>query len=118
MLELLEVGFGEIVELLVANVGQGDADGAVVRAVWPAGHESGAHGTVDQSDGAVVAQYEVVRDITDRWPGRIWVSFDCEQQLVLRGCDAGGSGLMLAPVQKAPEAGAEREQALEIGSDQ
>ena len=72
-------------------------------------------GSVDETDGAVVAEQEVAGDVPDRRTGGAWVALDREQQLVLSGGEVLSVGLLFAPAQELSEAGPEYEQALVIG---
>lgn len=73
--------------------------------------QAGGVGAVDQLYDAVVAKKQVVGDLPDSGAARIVMATNREQELMLRGCQAGGSGLLLAPVQKATQTGAQRQQA-------
>jgi hypothetical protein len=83
--ELLEVGFGERVELLLGLRDERDPHDAPAGGVRVAPDRAVCLGAMDQPDGAVVAQHQVVGDLADRRPGRIAVVADRQQQLVLGG---------------------------------
>lgn len=63
-------------------------------------------GSIHQLDGAVVAQQQLVGDVTDLGPTRITVSSDGKQQLVLGRGQPGRSCLSLAPMLEPPKASA------------
>jgi hypothetical protein len=54
-------------------------------------------GTVDQLDGAVVAQQQGPGDLADGRPIRVGMAADGQQQLVLGWGEPGRSGLLGAP---------------------
>jgi hypothetical protein len=103
--ELLEMRFGERVELVDPGWGERHAHDAAAARVWTTLHQSGGCGAVDQPDGAVVAQHEVVGDLADRGPCRVGVAPDRQQQLVLSRRQPGSLGLVFAPAEEAPQAG-------------
>ena len=59
--------------------GEGYAHDALAVLVGIALDQSVGDGTIDQPDGAVVAQDEVVSDLADGRPGRVRMSPDREQ---------------------------------------
>ena len=64
----------------------------------------------------MVPQHQGIGELTHRRPGRVRLAPDREQELMFgRSSQPGGLGLILAPTQKAPQAGAELEQMLEVG---
>ncbi len=66
---------------------EGEAHGSVVVGVGQAVDEAAALGAVDELDHAVVAEQQVIGNVAD---GRVAVvAADRQQQLVLRGCQAG-----------------------------
>ena len=99
--KLLEMCLGERVELGHSSFSERDADSTVVGRVGVADDQPGYRGAVDQPDGAVVAQHQVVGDLADGGAGGIGVAADREQQLMLRGREPGRLGLLLAPAQEA-----------------
>jgi hypothetical protein len=111
----LEVQFGQRLEATGAVFGEREAGGASMVGIGRAFDETFCFGSVDETDGAVVAQQEVAGNVPDRRAGRAWVAFDREQQLVLSGGEVLSVGLLFAPVQELPQAGSERQQALVIG---
>jgi len=62
---------------------------------------------VDQFDGAVVPQEEMLGDVADRWKSS--VAFHREEQLVLCASEPHRSCLAVAPVQESPKSITERE---------
>ena len=87
----------------------------VVVAVLTAADEPGGLRPVDQADGSVVAQKEVLGHVADGRSAPVGMTPDGEQQLVLGRRDAGRLGLLLAPAQEATEPGAELEQPPVVG---
>ena len=67
-------------------------------------------GTIDEAHGAVMAQQQQLGDVADLGPPRIIVPSYREQQLVLGGGQPSRSGLRLAPMLKAPQTSAKRQQ--------
>jgi hypothetical protein len=104
----------EPVEKATAGGREGEADHAAVVRVDEALHEAGDLGPIDQLDGAVVAQEEVVGDVADG--GRVGpgMAADGEQQLVLLGGEPDGGRLLTTPVQELAQCRAEGEQPLVI----
>src|SRR5439155_11122676 len=72
------------------------------------------HGTVDETDHAVVSQEQVICHITDGGSAA-GVPADGEKQLVLTGGDPGLDGVLFAPAEKASQAVAKGEQVLVVG---
>jgi hypothetical protein len=112
--EFLEVQFAEGVELARALAGEVQADHALVVGVGLASHQSGGLGAVDQFDGAVVAQQQVVGNVADRGSPTIGVAADGEQELMLPRGQAGCLGLLFAPSQEAAQSGTEAEKPLVV----
>src|SRR3954453_19527751 len=63
--QLLEMLLAEAFELLGAAGGEPETDDAVVRDVVGALEQPGRHGAVDEADGAVMPQQQVVGDVSD-----------------------------------------------------
>jgi hypothetical protein len=97
-------------ELLGAAGGEAQADDAVVLGVLGALEQPGGHGAVDEADGAVVSEQQVVGDVSDGRSGRVVMTSDGEQELMLGGRESGGVGVLLAPAQKAPQIRAQLQQ--------
>jgi hypothetical protein len=95
--EFLEVQLAERLQLARAPFGQVQADHALVVCVGAAGYQSGGLGAIDESDGAVVAQQQVVGDVADGRAARVCVAADGEQELMMRRGQAGRLGLPFAP---------------------
>ena len=74
--------------------------------------QSGGDGPIDELDDAVMAQEQVIGDVTDR--GWRAVAADREQELVLRTGETGRLGLFVAPVLEAAQTVAERQQPSEV----
>ncbi len=66
--------------------------------------------TVDEANGAVVLEEQVVGNFTNGWPPWIGVPPDGEQQLMLCRGEASGTSLLFAPPLEVAKAGAERKQ--------
>src|SRR3954454_7613986 len=98
--QLLEVLLAEGFELLGAAGGEPETDDAVVLGILGALEQLGGHGAVDESDGAVMAQEQVVGDVSDGRSGRVVMTSDGQQELMLGGSEAGGVGVALAPAQE------------------
>ena len=113
-IELLEVAAAQAGELARAVRGQPEADGAVVVRIVLAADQPRAGRPVDQADRAVVPQQERRRDVAEGRPAAVRMAPDREQELVLGGRDAERLGLLLAPVEEAPELGAEAEEPLVV----
>jgi len=111
--ELLEVRGGQGREVSCAAAGQVQTDNSVVGRIGVARHQPGQLGTVDEPHHAVVTQQQVIGDITDGG-GAAGMPANCEEQLILRGRDAGVDGLLFAPVQEAPELVAKGQEPLVI----
>lgn len=106
------MGGGERSQLGVAQRRDAEPHDAVIFCIDEPGDEPGALSPVDELDGAVVAEEQVVSDVTDRgW--RAVPPYD-KQQLVLRTGDARCLRLLLTPAKEAPQAVPEREQPLEV----
>ena len=111
----MEVQLGQRLEPSGAVFGEREAGGASMVGIGRAFDESVRFGSVDETDGAVVAKQEIAGDVPDRRTGGAWVALDREQQLVLSGGEVLSVGLLFAPAQELSEAGPEYEQALVIG---
>lgn len=109
-LELLEVQRGESLEPVGGVGGETDAHDAVVVLVASARDEARGIGAVDETDGGVMAQEQVVGDLADRRSPWIRVAADGEQELMLGRRQPGGCRLLLAPAQEATQPGAQGEQ--------
>src|SRR5262245_41634777 len=91
--QLLEVGGRERRQAAAAPRREAEPDDAPIVRVDLALDEPGAFGPVDELDGAVVAEQQMFRDVTDRRIARM--AADGEQQLVLRRGQPGRLGLLL-----------------------
>jgi hypothetical protein len=111
MLQLIKVRGGEDRKVSCAGVREAEPDDSVVGRIDASLNQSGQLGTVDETHDTVVPQQEVVGELAD---GRCaaGVPADREQQLILRGRDAGVEGLLFAPMQEASELVTERQEAL------
>jgi hypothetical protein len=116
--QFVEVGRGESPEALLAVGGKADPDHAAIILIGSAPHQARGLGAVNELDRAVMAQQEIVRYVADGRRLATRVTFDRQQQLVLRGREASLDCLFLAPAEELPQAGPEREQALVIRGGQ
>ena len=105
--ELLEVGGGESIEHPTALRGELEPHETSVATVAVPAHQAGPLGPVDELDRAVVAEQEMLGDVTDRRIVGPGVTPHRQQELVLLARQAGGGGLVLTPAQEAPQAGSE-----------
>ena len=103
--ELLQVGLGQCFQPLAPRRGELQADDPVVLGVTHPPDQLGGHGPVDQPDGTVVAQQQVVGDLTDGRTAAIRVPPDGQQQLLLRRGQPGALGLLLAPADEPAQSG-------------
>jgi hypothetical protein len=108
--QLLEVLLAEAFELLGAVGSEPETDDAVVLGVLAALDQPGGHGAVDEADRTVMSQQQVVGDVSDGRSGRVVMTADREQELMLGGGEAGGVGVLLAPAQKPPQIRAQLQQ--------
>src|SRR5262245_36853904 len=92
-----------------------EANDPLVGWIGPALHEPCLLRTVDQADGAVVPQLQMLRDVTDGRGLPVCVTADGEQQLVLGRSQSGRGRLLLAPMQEPSKTVAELEQLLVVG---
>jgi hypothetical protein len=99
--ELFKVERRERFELHGPYRGEAEADDPLVVLVAGAGHQSSLLGPVDEADGAVVAEKQVVGGLADGRASRVGVAANGEQQLVLGGREPSLSGLLLAPALEA-----------------
>ena len=98
--------------------GQPDSRHPAVLGVAPALHQPCRRRPVHQLDRAVMTQQQVTGEITDGGMLPTGVALDRYQQLMLGRSETNRTGLRLAPVQEAAQAGAEGQQVLEIALGQ
>jgi hypothetical protein len=106
------VSGGQRLQLGFSGCGEAEADDPLILRIAGPLHQAGAHGPIDQLDGAVVAQQQVLGDIADR--RRATVSPDGEEELMLRSGDPDRLRLLLAPPQEAAEPVTKAQEALEV----
>jgi hypothetical protein len=107
MRELGEVQLAQRVELRGAQVGEPEPHDAAVVGVRDALDQAGVLGAIHEGDGAVVTEQQVAGGLADRRPALVVMAADGQEQLVLGGRDARRLGLLLAPAQEPPQAGAQ-----------
>lgn len=112
--QLLHMSLGEHLELRDAGSGQRDAHCSFVIRIRLALDKPVSHCAVDQLDGAVVSQHEIIGKIADGRTSRIRVASDRQQKLMLGRRKARSPGLLVAPVQKSPQPRTQFEQVLEV----
>ena len=108
----------ERLEALAARRGELQADDPVVLGVAHPLDQLGRHGPVDQPDGTVMAQQQVVGDLADGRATAVGMPPDGQQQLVLRRGQPGPLRLLLAPADEAAQSGPQRQQILVVGISQ
>jgi len=101
--ELFEMLLAEGFELGGAAGREPETDDTVVLGVLGALEQPGRDGAVDEADGAVMSEEQVIGDVSDGRSGRVVMTSDREQELMLGGGEAGGAGVLLAPAQEAPQ---------------
>ena len=116
--QLLEMGLGQRLQALAPRRGELQADDPVVLGVAHPLDQLGRDGPVDQPDGTVVAQQQVVGDLADGRATAIGMPPDGQQQLVLRRGQPGPLRLLLAPADEPAQAGPQRQQVLVVGIPQ
>ena len=116
--QLVEMRGRELVQPGLAVSGQPDPRHPAVLGVAAAFDQPGRCRPVHQFDRAVVTQQQVTGEITDGGLLAAGVALDRDQQLMLGGGETNRAGLGLAPVQEAAQAGAERQQVLEVAAGQ
>jgi hypothetical protein len=110
--QLLEVGAGQGLDPRLASLRQPQPDDPLVVVVGHPRDQAGGDGSIDEPDDAVVAEQQVIGDLTDRRGTA--VAADGEQKLMLGGREPDIVGLLLAPVQEPPQPVPEREQPAEV----
>ena len=110
--QLVDVEGRELAEARLTLGAEGEAHDSVIVRVDRTRDESGPLGAANQLDDAVVAQQEMVGDVSDR--RRSVVTPDGQQQLMLGRCEADGPGLPLRPPFEATQGVAEGEQLPEV----
>jgi hypothetical protein len=102
-------------ELGLTGPGEADADDALIGGIDVARDETGALGSIDQLDHAVVAEEQMLGDIAHRRRVcAVVVATDGQQQLVLGGGEPDGPRFLLTPVQEAAQTIAKGQEAGEV----
>ena len=114
-LHLLEVQGGELLEETLPLWGQPQADDPAVPRVFLPLDQPRPLRPVDQPHGAVMAQQQIPGDVADGGTLPAIMPPDGQQELVLRRCQPRPLSLLFAPVQKAPQADPELEEAPVVG---
>lgn len=107
--ELLQVNRREGFEARHAGAGETHSDDPVIVRIPCSNDESRALRAIDETNGAVVTQEEVVGHFADCRASLVTVASDGEKELVLGRGEAGGPSLLLAPSLEAPQAGPQRQ---------
>ena len=111
--ELLEVGGGERGQAGGTGCREADVHDTVIAGVRLPADETRSLGAVDELDGGVVPREEVAGQVPDG--GVAGMAADGQEQLVLGRGEAGGPGLLLAPVQEPAQPVAEAEELRVLG---
>ena len=98
--ELFEVGLGERLEALAPRRRELQTHDSVILWVPDPLDELGGDGPVDQADGTVVAEEQVVGHLADGWATAVGVPPDGQQQLMLGRGQPRSFRLLLAPSEK------------------
>src|SRR5690606_35694908 len=102
----------------VAVLGELETDESSIFGVRDPAHQAEVLCPVDQLDGAVVSQLEILGHVRDGGSGGIIVALDRQEQLVLSRGEPCLLGPIGAPLQEAANSGSELEEsAVVLGSD-
>src|SRR5690606_8003669 len=112
--QFLDVLLGQIVQAVRPFHRQANTYGASVFGVGAPLDQAVPFPPIDEVDGAVVAQLEVVRHRGDGRAEGVGMPANGEEELVLAGGDPRFAGPIGAPSQKPAEAGAEFEEPLVV----
>jgi len=105
------VGSAEQGQLLLAGGGQGEPhESPVVVVDAVADDEAELLGAVDELDGTVVADAEVVGELSDARSAAVRMASNREEQLVLGSGEADRLSLLPAPLEEPAQADTQREQ--------
>ena len=114
IVQSLEVRQRQLVQYLVAPLGEPHPDEPSVVRIGRPDHQAAGFGAVDELDGAVRLEQQVAGDVTDRRRYPSAVALNGDEQLVLDVRETGGLRLVFAPALETPQRDAERQQLLEI----
>ena len=106
---------GKVFEPRRPGLGQVEPHDAVVLVVPQAVHEPCCFGPVHEADNTVVAQEQVIGDLTNGRGGLVAVAPYGQEQLVLGGGQAGRPGLAFAPALEMAEPSTQCQQASVSG---
>jgi hypothetical protein len=98
----------------LAPGGEPDPDEPRIARVIDPAYQARDCRAVNELNGAVMAEQQVASQVTDRGRQLAWMSLDRDQELVLHVREPGQLGLVLAPPLEPAQAGAERQQMLEV----
>lgn len=99
-LELLQVQCRQRLQPPLPVAGQLQTHEAMILGVTHSPDQTSGIGAIDQPDHAVMTQEQVVGDLSDRRSLLAAMASDRQQQLMLRGGEAGRTRLLLAPAQE------------------
>lgn len=114
VVQLGEVGRGQVLHQRLTLVGEDHPDHAAVLVVLLTADDAGRFRAVHQADRAVALQQQVLGKVPDRRGLRTRVPLDRDEQLVLRGSQTRRRRLILTPAQEAPQRYAEQQVVLEV----
>jgi hypothetical protein len=109
-----QVRRGQLGQDALALGGEANPDEPRISRVRDPADQACAFCSVDELYRAVVSQQQVAGQVTNRRRQPAWMALDRDQQLVLHVGEPGGLGLVLTPALEAAQAGAERQQVLEV----
>lgn len=109
MRELLQMKLAQRGQGIIPRLGQAQADDAGAVRVLFATDQARTHRPVGQLHGTVVTQMQIRGGLADGWPLRLAMTADRKQQLVLCGCQPGGTCPLLTPPEESTKPGAKRE---------
>src|SRR3954452_6662905 len=115
LVQLVQMQLRQACDGLFAGPGQLHPHHSAVAVVLRPVDEPGRLGAVDELHGAVVSKEQVLRDLADGRPAPAVVALYRQEQLVLRGGQAGRLGLLLAPPVEPAQRRTEGQQGRVVG---